>query len=61
MRKKYQKNFVYPVILKFYIIFSSKKFINGLDKKPFNRTDFFHQSDFLMSRNIKLSISTIKY
>lgn len=25
---------VYPVILKFYIIFSSKKFINGLDKKP---------------------------
>ena len=35
MRKKYQKNFVYPVILKFYIIFLSKKFINGLDKKPY--------------------------
>ena len=36
MRKKYQKNFVYPVILKFYIIFLSKKFINGLDKKQKN-------------------------
>ena len=32
--KKYLKNSIYTANLKFYMIFSSKKFVNGLDKKP---------------------------